>query len=172
VAEQEAFRRLCLAYHETILKAYKEAQDSQAAFVNNWERMQDLQEAVQNSAAAVHISQVAFAEGATDFNRVYLLQLELVRQQDSLAETQGQIAQSLVNLYVALGGGWDTSGVSADGCATETLFAQTPVGPSGNWSSRSLESLPNRYQQNFQQSSPAMHQTVSFQQHQKTTQGD
>jgi NodT family efflux transporter outer membrane factor (OMF) lipoprotein len=163
VAEQEAFTRLCLAYHQTILKAYKEAQDSQAAFVNNWERMQDLQEAVQNSAAAVHISQVAFAEGATDFNRVYLLQLELVRQQDSLAETQGQIAQSLVNLYVALGGGWDTSGVSADGCATQTLFAQTPVGPRGNSSNRSPESLPNRYQQNFQQPSLATHQTVSFQ---------
>ncbi len=112
VAEQEAFERLRLAYHDTILNAHKEAQDSQAAFVNYWARMEKLEEAAKNSAAAVSISQTAFAEGATDFNRVYLLQSELVQVQDSLAENQGKIAQSLVNLYVALGGGWDISGSS------------------------------------------------------------
>lgn len=111
-AEQEAFERLRFAYHDTILNAYKEAQDSQAAFVNYWARMENLQEAAENSATAVSISQTAFAEGATDFNRVYLLQSDLVRIQDSLAENQGKIAQSLVNLYVALGGGWDISGSS------------------------------------------------------------
>jgi NodT family efflux transporter outer membrane factor (OMF) lipoprotein len=112
IAEQEAFERLRLAYHDTILNAYKEAQDSQAAFINYWARMENLQEAADNSAAAVSISQTAFAEGATDFNRVYLLQSDLVGIQDSLAENQGKIAQSLVNLYVSLGGGWDISGSS------------------------------------------------------------
>ncbi|MEZ6138518.1 MAG: efflux transporter outer membrane subunit [Pirellulaceae bacterium] len=110
IAEQQAFERLRLAYHETVLKAYKEAQDSHVAFINYWERMESLRVAADNSAAAVHISQVAFAEGATDFNRVYLLQSELVRNQDAAAENQGKIAQSLVDLYVAMGGGWEISG--------------------------------------------------------------
>lgn len=126
IAEQEAFERLRLAYHDTILNAYKEAQDSQTAFVNYWNRMHKLQEAAQNSASAVNISQIAFAEGATDFNRVYLLQSDLVRIQDSLAENQGKIAQSLVNLYVSLGGGWDISGSS---CQTTIAAQGVDVGP-------------------------------------------
>ncbi len=112
IAEQQAFERLRLAYHEKVLSAYQEAQDSQVAFINYWARMESLQEAANNSAAAVDISQKAFAKEQTDFNRVYLLQSELVRVQDLLAENQGKIAESLVNLYVALGGGWDVSGSS------------------------------------------------------------
>ncbi len=139
-AEQRAYERLRLAYHETILNAYKEAQDSHAAFINYWSRMENLLEASENSAAAVNISQVAFAEGATDFNRVYLLQSDLVRIQDSAAENQGNIAQSLVNLYVSMGGGWETSGApchlstpaqSIELCQTginhsDTLIEDTP----------------------------------------------
>jgi len=121
VLEKEAFERLRLAYHETILNAYKEAQDSQAAFVNYWVRMESLREAAENSATAVAISQTAFAEGATDFNRVYLLQSDLVRIQDTLAENQGKIAESLVNLYVALGGGWDISGSSCQRIESEQM---------------------------------------------------
>ncbi len=84
IAEQQAFERLRLAYHEVVLKAYKEAQDSQVAFIQYWDRMEALEDAVDNSASAVKISQVAFAEGATEFNRVYLLQSELVRLQDAV----------------------------------------------------------------------------------------
>ncbi len=112
IAEQKAFERLKIAYHETILNAYKEAQDSQAAFINYWTRMENLKVASENSAAAVTISQAAFKEGATDFNRVYMLQSDLVRVQDSVAENKGRIAQSLINLYVAIGGGWDVSGAA------------------------------------------------------------
>lgn len=120
VAEQEAFERLRLSYHDTVLKAYREVRDSQAAFVNYWTRMENLEVASENSAAAVNISQIAFAEGATDFNRVYFLQSELVTAQDSLAENQGNIAQSLVKLYVALGGGWDVSGsMGCPPCSTQ-----------------------------------------------------
>ena len=48
--------------------------------------MENLEVASQNSAAAVNISQIAFAEGATDFNRDYFLQSELGTAQDSLAK--------------------------------------------------------------------------------------
>lgn len=128
LAEQEAFERLRLAYHDAVLGAYKESQDAQAAFINYWERAQDLEEATENAAAAVGISQIAFAEGATDFNRVYLLQSELVRIQDSLAENQGKIAQSLVNLYVSLGGGWDISGFP---CYQQNTLHQLSSVPTG-----------------------------------------
>lgn len=131
IAEQEAFERLRLAYHDTILNAYKEAQDSQASFLNYWAKMEKLQEAAENSLASVQISQIAFEEGAIDYNRVYLLQSDLVSIQDSLAENQGKIAQSLVNLYVALGGGWYVSGSSCLPMELGTGFpcGQPPLNP-------------------------------------------
>lgn len=147
VAEKEAFERLRLAYHDTILNAYREAQDAQAAFVNYWERMRNLEDAAQNSAAAVNISQIAFAEGATDFNRVYLLQSELVQVQDSLAENQGKVAQSLVNLFVALGGGWDVSGSYCPGVTQEPCMVNHQYPVQFEASNPSPPIMHNRYLQ-------------------------
>src|SRR5262249_31261031 len=42
-----------------------------------------------------------------DFNRVALLEQNLVQQQDLLAQAQGDIALGLVHTYRALGGGWE-----------------------------------------------------------------
>ncbi len=155
-AEKEAFERLRLAYHDTILKAYKEAQDSQVAFVNYWSRMENLVDASLNSAAAVKISQVAFAEGATDFNRVYLLQSELVRIQDTTAENKGKIAQSLVNLYVAMGGGWSVSGSPCQAPVPGEFFVQehSPIQEQSLEISFAPEAQNNHYQQ---------HAPISFQ---------
>ncbi|MEZ6093363.1 MAG: efflux transporter outer membrane subunit [Pirellulaceae bacterium] len=106
-AEQAAFERLQYAYHNAIIKAHQEAEDAQVAYCQGFDRVDALVQAVEHSSAAVDIAQTAFDEGATDFNRVYLLQSDLVRQQDSLAVSKGEIAKSLVALFVSMGGGWD-----------------------------------------------------------------
>jgi hypothetical protein len=41
-----------------------------------------------------------------DFNRYVVIAQNLVLQQDSWAQAQGQIAQGLIQVYRALGGGW------------------------------------------------------------------
>jgi hypothetical protein len=41
-----------------------------------------------------------------DYNRVVLIQERLVERQQTLAEAQGQIALGLIQVYRALGGGW------------------------------------------------------------------
>ena len=47
------------------------------------------------------------AQAATDYNRVYNLTVALVQDQDALAATQGQLANSLISTYKAIGGGWE-----------------------------------------------------------------
>jgi len=42
-----------------------------------------------------------------DFTPVYLFEGTLAQEQDQLAIARGQIALSLVDLYRALGGGWE-----------------------------------------------------------------
>src|SRR5690606_39697778 len=44
--------------------------------------------------------------GRTDFGRVFVAQATLVTQQDALAVAEGGVAQSLVDIYRSLGGGW------------------------------------------------------------------
>jgi hypothetical protein len=49
-----------------------------------------------------------YREGVTDFTTVLTAQQALLNQQDSLASTLGNISTSLVGVFRALGGGWET----------------------------------------------------------------
>jgi outer membrane protein TolC len=46
-------------------------------------------------------------EGAIDFLNVITTQAQLLQSENDLADSDTQIATDLVNLYRALGGGWE-----------------------------------------------------------------
>jgi hypothetical protein len=48
-----------------------------------------------------------YRTGVIDFNRVFNLETTQVQQQDQLAVAAGNIALNLVDVYRALGGGWE-----------------------------------------------------------------
>jgi hypothetical protein len=48
-----------------------------------------------------------YRTGTIDFNRVFNLETTQVQQQEQLALAQGNIALNLINVYRALGGGWE-----------------------------------------------------------------
>jgi len=47
-----------------------------------------------------------YQAGTVDFNRVDTIEQNLVQQQALLAQAQSQIATGLIQVYRALGGGW------------------------------------------------------------------
>ena len=55
---------------------------------------------------AVDIVLAQYEAGTTDLTRVTLLQQNLVPLEDTLALAQGEIATGLIQVYRALGGGW------------------------------------------------------------------
>jgi outer membrane protein TolC len=55
----------------------------------------------------VDISLAQYSAGAIDLTRVTLLQQNLVPLEDTLAQAQGEIATGLIQVYRALGGGWE-----------------------------------------------------------------
>ena len=67
-----------------------------------------LADAVQASRRSVDISSLQYSEGLTDYQRVLDAQRGLTRDQDALALVKGSVAVNLVNMYQALGGGWQT----------------------------------------------------------------
>ena len=59
----------------------------------------------------------------TDLTRVTLLQQNLVGLEDTLAQAQGEIATGLIQVYRALGGGWE---IRLTGCNPGPLPPVTP----------------------------------------------
>ena len=89
-----------------MLRANKEAEDALAAFLKSHQRVAILSTGVEAARNAVDMALVENREGRTDFNRVFTLQAALAREQDQLAQASGEVARSLVEIYRALGGGW------------------------------------------------------------------
>ena len=101
------WQELVLQYEQTVLKAGQEVEDALIAFLKTQEQARNLAEGVRASEATVDLVLLQYKSGAVDFNRVYTTQAALVTQQDELAAARGNIALNLVQLYRALGGGWE-----------------------------------------------------------------
>jgi hypothetical protein len=85
-----------------------------------------LAESVVEAQKALRIGVAEFKTGKADFNRVALLQQNLVQQDTLLAQARGDVALGLVQVYRALGGGWE---MACTGCPPPTPAAPTPSEP-------------------------------------------
>ena len=104
---QEArFQELIATYQNTVLSANEEVEDALVAFLKTQEQVQSLAASVQATQRALELELLNFKEGETDFSGVFVLQGDLAVKQDQLAAAQGQVVVSLVDVYKALGGGW------------------------------------------------------------------
>ena len=104
---QEArYQSLLLAYKNEVLKADEEAENAIIRYLLTHERVALLQSGVEAARLSVHDALEAYRLGVMDFQRVFLLETQLVVKQDSLAVAQGELAQNLVGVYKAMGGGW------------------------------------------------------------------
>jgi outer membrane protein TolC len=101
------FRELVLGYQQTVLQANQEVEDGIVAFLHSQERAKDLKESQDAALSAVKIASNQYEVGTVDYNRYAVIQQNLVTQQDAYAQSIGQIAQGLVQVYRALGGGWE-----------------------------------------------------------------
>lgn len=96
-----------LDYQQTVLNAGREVEDALVQFIQAQRQTKALEQSVDEYRRAVEIAQTQFEGGVADFNRVYTSQSQLVTQLDLLGTARGNIAISLVQVYKAIGGGWD-----------------------------------------------------------------
>ena len=99
-------QELMTAYQQKVLTANQEAEDGLVTFLRAQERTKMLEESVQAAQSAVEIVVAQLQGGKVDFNRYATIEQNLVTQQDTLAQARGQIADGLISVYRALGGGW------------------------------------------------------------------
>ncbi|MHC4939867.1 MAG: efflux transporter outer membrane subunit [Planctomycetota bacterium] len=95
-------------YEQTVLLAIEDIEGSINRMTTEKDRAAALERAVAAAERSVTLSLELYRQGLADFQRVLDAQRELLSFQDLLAESRGFVAASVVSLYKALGGGWDS----------------------------------------------------------------
>lgn len=124
------FQQLVANYQQTVLQANEEAENAIVAYLHFTDQIKVLEESAKQASEAERVAQVKYREGEIDFNRLFTVQQLLLDQQERLASARGNAAQSLVDLYRALGGGWEIRlDPSAGGALAQEPPSGVPVAP-------------------------------------------
>lgn len=99
-------QEMLLAYRKTILNAFQDVSNSLVSYRETHERRQEQFEQVKSASDAVRLARLRYAGGDTSYLEVLTTDTDLYSAQLLLAQAQQQEADSLVQLYAALGGGW------------------------------------------------------------------
>jgi NodT family efflux transporter outer membrane factor (OMF) lipoprotein len=104
--EDAIFKQLVLAYQNTVLSANAEVENALIVYLRSRDQYQKLKESADATQLAVKVLAEQMKAGLIDFNRMALLQQNLTQQLDTEAVALGNVAQGLIQVYRALGGGW------------------------------------------------------------------
>jgi NodT family efflux transporter outer membrane factor (OMF) lipoprotein len=103
--EQES----AIRYQKTVLEAWGEVDTALANFTGEQNRYKSLLEVVRQNETALFIAQRRYKEGAIDFLNVLSVQKSLLAAKQEFTNSRVAVAQDMISLYKALGGGWETA---------------------------------------------------------------
>jgi NodT family efflux transporter outer membrane factor (OMF) lipoprotein len=105
--QDASFQQLLEDYRQTVLRVQAEVENAIVAFLQSRAQLDERVAAAEAAQRAVDISTIQYEDGLVTFNTVISTLQSLVAQQDLLATAQGSVAANLVEVYRALGGGWE-----------------------------------------------------------------
>jgi outer membrane protein TolC len=112
IAGANASAQAALAtFDGTVLRALQETETALSAYQHELERRQALTSARDEARTAANISRAQLREGRTDFLVVLDAERTLANTEADLAESDARVTTAQVDLFRALGGGWQTQGV-------------------------------------------------------------
>ncbi len=120
-------RQRCLQYQNVVLRAAEEVDNALVNYVRQKQRHATLLRAVSASQRAVTLSmgRDEIGIGQISFQRVLDSQRSLLQSQDQLALNEASITVSLIQLYRALGGGWEGAQAIAVSTTSPTEDVET-----------------------------------------------
>ncbi|NOQ80068.1 MAG: efflux transporter outer membrane subunit [Gammaproteobacteria bacterium] len=101
------FQQMLVDYYNTILQAQVDVENAIVAYLKSHEQLKSYELATNASQRAVNVSNTQYKNGLINFNTVISNLQELSQQQDLLSSARGNVATNLVQVYKALGGGWE-----------------------------------------------------------------
>lgn len=94
------------AYKQTVLTALEDTENALTAYAREQVRRESLARSVDADKQALDLSTQLYKSGLADFLRVLDSETSLYSAQDALVQSDQAVSLDLVQLYKALGGGW------------------------------------------------------------------
>jgi len=104
--QDAAFQESLLKYQNVVLQAQQEVQDNITRYIESQNAESSLSSANNSATQSTRIVLIRYKEGETDYTSVLDVERQQLQVQTSLTNSAGEVSQSLVALYRALGGGW------------------------------------------------------------------
>lgn len=98
--------QMVLTYQQTIQGAFRDVSNALVAYQKDREFREQQEHLVASAEDAAHLSQVRFKAGTTDYLEVLTNETNSFQAQLGLAQAQGNELVALIDVYQALGGGW------------------------------------------------------------------
>jgi multidrug efflux system outer membrane protein len=99
--------QLVLTYQQTIQGAFRDVSNALVAYRKYREFRIQQQHLVDSAQDAAHLSEIRFKAGTTDYLEVLTNETNSFSAELTLAQAEGNELTALVQLYQALGGGWE-----------------------------------------------------------------
>jgi NodT family efflux transporter outer membrane factor (OMF) lipoprotein len=112
-SQQAAADGALAAYRQSVLTSLEDVENALLALRSARERQVQFAIALEAATNSAILSRVQYRSGLTDFRQLLEAERSLLSARDGLAGSRGDEALALVQLYRALGGGWD-SGAAPD----------------------------------------------------------
>ncbi len=103
--QQEA----ALNYQQTVLQAWHDVDNAMTAYAAEQRRRDALAVSVDQNRNALNLSRERYRQGVADFLNVLDSERALLSAQLQLAESTTTVSSNVVQLYKALGGGWESN---------------------------------------------------------------
>src|SRR6516165_8333634 len=101
------FQTAVVDYQNAVLTAGREVEDNLVLFLRAQTRAKQLFESAKEAKIAADEAVLLSKDVKFDLNQAFVTSNFLVTQQDKLAQAQGDIALGFIQIYKALGGGWE-----------------------------------------------------------------
>lgn len=101
-------KEAAVTYQRTVLNALHEVDNALAAYDAEQRRRNSLERAVAENRRAVQLAQDRYVQGVADFLSVLTAEQNLLAVDQQLTDSTTTVSTNLVQIYLALGGGWET----------------------------------------------------------------
>jgi NodT family efflux transporter outer membrane factor (OMF) lipoprotein len=95
------------AYHQSVLTSLEDVENALLALRAARERQTQFAVALEAATNTAILARIQYRSGLTDFRQLLESERSLLSARDGMAASRGDEALALVQLYRALGGGWD-----------------------------------------------------------------
>ncbi|RDS84398.1 TolC family protein [Dyella psychrodurans] len=106
---KEQQQEAAVNYQRVVLSAWHEIDNSLTQYSSQQERHDQLAAEVQDNQKGLRLAQAQYTAGTGSFLQVLDAERRLLASQQDLTDNTTQISTTLVSLYKALGGGWEST---------------------------------------------------------------